>query len=96
MEDPHPRHLWFEAIGGLTIIAVIALGFLIAIVKAEKSTSPRRDAPAVHVTGKNQIFGLVASDRDGKLQAKFVSAVGVPHDTSWQTIATALRQDGSS
>ena len=28
--------LWFEAIGGLTLIAVIALGFLIAIVRAEK------------------------------------------------------------
>ena len=35
--DPHSRHLWFEAIGGLTLIAVIALGFLIAIVRAEKS-----------------------------------------------------------
>jgi len=47
MDDPHRRHLWFEAIGGLTIIAVIAIGFIIAIVRAERNRTPDV-SPAAH------------------------------------------------
>ena len=50
MEDPHPRHLWFEAIGGLALIAVIALGFLIAIVRAEKNRPVHDASPAADMT----------------------------------------------
>jgi hypothetical protein len=50
--DPHSRHLWFEAIGGLTLITVIALGFLIAVVRAEKSEILPDHAPSsLAVTG---------------------------------------------
>jgi hypothetical protein len=38
MEDPSSKHLWFEALGGLMIIAAIAAFFVIAVVRAEKKS----------------------------------------------------------
>ena len=40
MEDPSSKHLWFEALGGLMIIAAIAAFFVIAVVKAERKPIP--------------------------------------------------------
>jgi hypothetical protein len=53
MEDPSSKHLWFEAIGGLTIIAAIAAFFLVAVVRAEKHTVPHQhDQPPLAATGE--------------------------------------------
>jgi hypothetical protein len=38
--DPSSRHLWFEALGGLMIIAAIAAFFVIAVVRSEKKPVP--------------------------------------------------------
>jgi hypothetical protein len=43
VEDPSSKHLWFEAIGGLTLIAVIAILFLVGVIRAEKNTGSRQD-----------------------------------------------------
>jgi hypothetical protein len=52
LEDPSSKHLWFEAIGGLALIAAIAAFFLVAVVRAEKNTVPhRREQPPLAVTG---------------------------------------------
>jgi hypothetical protein len=51
MEDPSSKHLWFEAIGGLALIAAIAAFFLVAVVRAEKKVPHRHDQPALTVTG---------------------------------------------
>jgi hypothetical protein len=40
MEDPSSKHLWFEALGGLMIIAAIAAFFVIAVVRSEKKAVP--------------------------------------------------------
>jgi hypothetical protein len=36
MDDPGRNNLWFEAIGGLTLIVAVAGIFLVAVLKAEK------------------------------------------------------------
>ena len=51
MEDPSTKHLWFEAIGGLVLIAAIAAFFLVAVVRAEKKAPDRHDQPPLAVTG---------------------------------------------
>jgi hypothetical protein len=51
MEDPSSRHLWFEAIGGLAIIAAIASLFVIAVVRAERKPVPHpKEASPLTVT----------------------------------------------
>jgi hypothetical protein len=50
MEDPSSKHLWFEAIGGLALIAAIAAYFLVAVVRAEKKAPARHDQPPLAVT----------------------------------------------
>ncbi len=40
MEDPSSKHIWFEALGGLLIIAAIAAFFVVAVVRAEKKPTP--------------------------------------------------------
>jgi hypothetical protein len=51
MEDPSTKHLWFEAIGGLALIAAIAAFFLVAVVRAEKKAPDRHGQPPLAVTG---------------------------------------------
>jgi hypothetical protein len=38
--DPSSRHIWFEALGGLIIIAAVAAFFVIAVVRAERKPIP--------------------------------------------------------
>jgi len=40
MDEPSSKHLWFEALGGLMIIAAIAAFFVIAVVRAERKPVP--------------------------------------------------------
>jgi hypothetical protein len=40
MDEPSSKHLWFEALGGLMIIAAVAAFFVIAVVRAEREPIP--------------------------------------------------------